>query len=151
MWKGIKNSEQVPTFGFRFEVGLEPVNVNIDRMINAYRLGIDSLIPFLERILTSDELKELQNLARKDQKTFHFHDELWVKVVFRYAIAYHRKVWAVEQLMKSMIPLYMGRTASFVIANMESTADEVEKNIESLCQSFETHKPLLIKDWENHK
>jgi glycosyltransferase involved in cell wall biosynthesis len=151
IWKEIKTSEQVPTFGFKFEVGLEPVNVNIERMMNAYQLGIDSLVPFLERILTADELKELQKLAKKDQKSFHFSDELWVKVVFRYAIAYHRKVWAVEQLMKSMIPLYMGRTASFVIANMDSSADQVEKNIESLCQSFEIQKSLLIKDWENHR
>jgi glycosyltransferase involved in cell wall biosynthesis len=151
IWKEIKESEQVPTFGFRFEVGLEPVNVNIERMIGAYQLGNDSLLPFWERILNADELTELQNLAKKDQKSFHLPDELWVKVVFRYAIAYHRKVWSVEQLMRSMIPLYMGRTASFVIENMESSANEVEKNIESLCQTFEAQKSLLIKDWEAHK
>jgi glycosyltransferase involved in cell wall biosynthesis len=151
IWKDIKSSEEVPTFGFRFDVGLEPVNVNIDRMIHAYQLGIESLIPFLEKILTEDELKELKNLSKKDQSAFHFPDELWVKVVFRYAIAYHRRIWAVEQLMKSMIPLYMGRTASFVIANLKSSADEVEKNIESLCLAFEKQKSLLISDWENHK
>jgi len=151
IWKEVRTSEQVPTFGFRFEVGLEPVNVNVERMINAYRLGMESLVPFLEKILIDDELKELQLLTKKDQKSFHFSDELWVKVVFRYAIAFHRKVWSADQLMKSMIPLYMGRTASFVIANMESSADQVEKNIESLCQSFENQKSLLIQDWENHR
>ena len=88
--------------------------------------------------------------AKNNLKDFHFPDGLWVKVVFRYAIAYHRKVWAVDQLMKSMIPLYMGRTASFVIANLDSSADDVEKNIESLCQAFEAQKSLLINDWENH-
>jgi glycosyltransferase involved in cell wall biosynthesis len=150
-WKAIKSSEQVPTFGFRFEVGLEPINVNIERMINTYKIGIDSLIPFLERILTEDELHELKDLATKDQKNFHLPDELWVKIVFRYAIAYHRKVWTIEQLMKSMLPLYMGRTASFIISNFDSSADEVEQNIESLCQAFENQKDLLITDWENHK
>jgi hypothetical protein len=151
IWKEVKTSEKVPTFGFRFEVGLEPVNVNVERMIKAYQLGMESLTAFLEKILIADELKELQLLTKKDQKSFHFSDELWVKVVFRYAIAFHRKVWSADQLMKSMIPLYMGRTASFVIANMESSADQVEKNIESLCQSFENQKSLLIQDWENHR
>ena len=151
IWKDITGSEKVPTFGFRFDVGLEPVNVNIERMIHSYQLGIESLIPFLEKILNDDELKELKNLAGKDQSTFHLPDELWVKIVFRYAIAYHRRIWAVEQLMKSMIPLYMGRTASFVIDNFNSSADEVEKNIESLCLAFEKQKPMLIRDWENHK
>lgn len=150
IWKKIKDSEQVPTFGFRFDVGLEPVTVNIERMISAYQLGIDSLGQILEKILNVDELNELNILAKNNLKDFHFPDGLWVKVVFRYAIAYHRKVWAVDQLMKSMIPLYMGRTASFVIANLDSSADDVEKNIESLCQAFEAQKSLLINDWENH-
>jgi len=151
IWREIKSSEQVPTFGFRFEVGLEPVNVNTERMINAYKLGIDSLLPVLDRILQDDELAQLKELAQQNQSRFHFPDDLWVKIVFRYAIAYHKRIWALEQLMKSMIPLYMGRTASFVISNMDTSADEVEKNIESLCQSFEKQKPLLIKDWENYK
>ena len=151
IWREIKSSEQVPTFGFRFEVGLEPVNVNIERMINAYKLGIDSLLPFLDRVLLDDELAQLKELAQQDQSRFHFPDDLWVKIVFRYAIAYHKRVWAVQQLMKSMIPLYMGRTASFVISNMNTSADEVENNIELLCQSFEKQKPLLIKYWENYK
>jgi glycosyltransferase involved in cell wall biosynthesis len=151
IWKEIKASEQVPTFGFTFEVGLEPVNVNIERMVNAYKLGVEALLPFLERILAEDELNELLRLTKKDYKNFHFPDELWVMVVYRYALAFHRRNWTTEQLMKSMIPLYMGRTASFVIANMESSSADVEKNIESLCQSFEQQKPLLIKDWENHR
>ena len=151
IWKDIKASEQVPTFGFTFEVGLEPVNVNVERMINAYKLGIESLLSFLERILAENELNELQQLTKKDYKNFHFPDELWVMVVYRYALAFHHRIWTTEQLMKSMIPLYMGRTASFVIANMESSSEDVEKNIDSLCQSFEQQKPLLIKDWENHK
>jgi glycosyltransferase involved in cell wall biosynthesis len=151
IWKGITSSEPVPTFGFTFEVGLEPVNVNIERMINACKLGIEFLFPILEQILNQDELKELKKLIKNEQTDFNFSDDLWVRVIFRYALAFHRKIWSIEQLMKSMIPLYMGRTASFVIANMNSTADEVEKNIEILCQTFEKLKPMLIKDWENHR
>ncbi len=151
IWKGITSSEPVSTFGFTFEVGLEPVNVNVERMINAFKLGIESLFPILEQILHQDELKDLKILIKNDQRDFNFSDDLWVRVVFRYALAFHRKIWSIEQLMKSMIPLYMGRTASFVIANMNSTADEVERNIELLCQTFEQLKPMLIKDWENHR
>ena len=33
LWKGIKESQPVPTFGFHYEVGLEPVSVNVERMI----------------------------------------------------------------------------------------------------------------------
>ena len=33
VWKTIKGSEPVPTFGFRYDVGLEPISVNLERMI----------------------------------------------------------------------------------------------------------------------
>jgi glycosyltransferase involved in cell wall biosynthesis len=150
IWKEIKSSETVPTFGFTFDVGLEPVNVNIERMINAFKLGFKSLEPFLTKILGQDEISELHSLTANGKKEFSLSDDLWVRIVYRYALAFHKKIWTVDQLMKSMIPLYMGRTASFVLANMDSSATEVEQNIESLCQTFEQLKPILIRDWENH-
>ena len=39
LWKGVKESQPVPAFGFRYEVGLEPVSVNVERMIGNFRLG----------------------------------------------------------------------------------------------------------------
>ena len=150
-WKSITASDAIPTFGFTFEVGLEPVNVNIQRMLNTFKLGVESLKSILEKILNQDELNELIALLKYNQDEFHFSDDLWVQVVYRYALAFHRKILTGEQLMKSMIPLYMGRTASFVITNLNSSAQEVEDNIESLCQTFEKHKPFLIQDWENHR
>jgi hypothetical protein len=46
-----------------------------------------------------------------------------------------------------MIPLYLGRVASFVKENQKSSAAEVEGEIESLCQVFEKMKPYLIEHW----
>jgi glycosyltransferase involved in cell wall biosynthesis len=151
VWKQIQNSENIPTFGFKFDVGLEPVNVNIERMVNSYKLGIEALVPLLEKIIANEELRELQDISRMDSKQFRLSDELWVKLVYRYAAAFHHRTWSIEQLMKSMIPLYLGRTASFVIENMESTSAEVEQKIETLCQQYELLKPFLLEHWENHK
>ncbi len=151
VWQQVANSEKVPTFGFTFEVGLEPINVNIERMINNFKLGMDALVIFLERVISADDLLELQNLTKKEIDQFYFPYELWVRVVYSFALSYHHRIWPIEQLMKSMIPLYLGRTASFVIENKESTADEVEKKIESLCQQFEMLKPFLLERWENFK
>jgi glycosyltransferase involved in cell wall biosynthesis len=151
IWRVIKESETIPTFGFTFEVGLEPVNVNIERMINAFQLGIDSLIPFLEKILAKEELSALQDLAKNEAKHFNFSDALWVKIVYRYALAFHKRIWSSEQLMKSMIPMYLGRTASFVIENRDSSAEEVEQKIETLCKQYEILKPFLVDGWENQR
>lgn len=147
IWQKIVNSEDIPTFGFRFKVGLEPIQVNIERMINNFRLGVDALNSFIEKVLPSQDLAELIQLTKLDIYQFNLPNELWVRIVYNYAVAFCRRVWPVEQLMKSMIPLYLGRTASFVIENKDSDADEVEKKIEALCEEFEKQKPNLIHLW----
>jgi glycosyltransferase involved in cell wall biosynthesis len=148
VWQQVRGSQDIPTFGFRFEVGLEPIQVNVERMINNFQLGIDALAPFIERVIAPDELKELKKLTNSDINNFHFPNELWVKTVYNYAAAYYQRLWPTDQLMKSMIPLYLGRTASFVIENLSSDSEQVEKKIETLCQEFEKQKPALIERWD---
>ena len=74
-----------------------------------------------------------------------------MKTVYNFAHAFHNRIWPTDQLMKSMIPLYLGRTASFVVDNWDSSAEDVEIKIENLCQQFEQLKPLLLERWENNK
>ena len=62
-------------------------------------------------------------------------------------MAAHRKGMNREHLLKSLTPLYIGRTASFVLETRESDADAVEEKIEALCQIFETKKPQLRASW----
>jgi glycosyltransferase involved in cell wall biosynthesis len=150
-WRPVTSTDVVPNFGFRFEVGLEPINVNIERMINNYKLGIESLNSFLDAILLKAEIEKLRDLAKKDSGDFFLSDELWVKIVYDFALAFHHKIWPADQLMKSMIPIYLGRTASFVIDNRDSSADEVETKIENLCQQFEAQKPYLLDNWDKLK
>jgi hypothetical protein len=52
-----------------------------------------------------------------------------------------------EHLLKSLTPLYIGRTASFVLETMESGAEEVEEKIERLCGVFEAKKKFLLDNW----
>ena len=43
VWKQVRGSEEVPTFGFQYTVGLEQVTVNVDRMLTVFREGIENL------------------------------------------------------------------------------------------------------------
>ena len=44
-------SNAVPLFGFQYEVGVEPVNVNVDRMISTFRQGLSDLGAIWDQIL----------------------------------------------------------------------------------------------------
>ncbi len=147
LWKEVKESQPVPTFGFQYEVGLEPITVNVERMIRNFRLGVKDLMEIWRKVVHPETAHWLESIARLSDEAFSFPQDLWVRLIYDFAIAYHRGFLHREHLLKSMIPLYLGRVASFVKENMDSSAAEVEKWIESLCQAFEQMKPYLIERW----
>lgn len=148
LWKGVKESQPIPTFGFRYEVGLEPISVNVERMIRNFRLGVKDLMEIWRKVLSADTAHRLESIERLSDEAFSFPQDLWVRIIYDFGIAYHKGSVHREHLLKSMIPLYLGRVASFVKENRESSASEVEEKIESLCRVFEEMKPYLIEHWE---
>ena len=70
-----------------------------------------------------------------------------MRVVYDFALAYRRRALNREQLIRSLVPLYLGRTASFVIQNRESGADEVEAAIRNLADEFVREKGYLRERW----
>jgi len=50
-------------------------------------------------------------------------------------------------LIKSLTPLYIGKTAAFILAADAMTPAEVELEIEQLCLAFERDKDYLASAW----
>ncbi len=152
VWKDIKISKPVPTFGFRYAVGLEPVPVNIEKMIDRFRLGTKELSTIWKTFMPGDLQDFVCNeLSMVPKETFHIPDDVWVEIIYTFATAYHKKNINKEHLLKSLTPLYIGRVASFVIETWNSNATEVEEKIEHLCGRFESKKDILINNWEEQK
>jgi len=147
LWKGVKESQPISTFGFHYEVGLEPVPVNLGRMIGNFRLGVKDLMEIWKKALLPETVLWLESIGRLSDEAFSFPQDLWVRLIYDFAIAYYKGSVHREHLLKSMIPLYLGRVASFVKENQESSVKEVEEKIESLCKVFEEMKPYLIERW----
>jgi glycosyltransferase involved in cell wall biosynthesis len=151
LWKSVKESQPVPKFGFHYEVGLEPIYVNIERMIGNFRLGVKDLMEIWKKILPPETVQGLESIGRLSNEAFSFREDLWVRIIYDLAVAYHHGSVHREHLLRSMIPLYLGRVASFVKENKESSSNEVEEKIESLCKVFEEMKPYLIDRWDQTK
>jgi glycosyltransferase involved in cell wall biosynthesis len=148
VWKQVHSHETVPLFGFPFEVGVEPLTVNTDRMIHAAQQGVSDLHEIYSSFLSAQTLVDLNNYVHRNGKGFHIPDQLWVRMIYQAAIAYHYRVLDREHLLQSLVPLYLGRTASFVLEVTDSTATQVEERIEGLCQVFENEKPYLTEYWD---
>jgi len=148
MWRSVKGSEGVSTFGFVYSVGLEPINVNLDKMIEMFRLGVRDLEKLYSSFLPPEVLSYLRAAAAEPARdAFTYADEAWVRTVMSFALAYHRKTVDREHLIKSLTPLYLGKVASFVIETWSFSAEDVEGRLEELCLSFEREKSYLVESW----
>jgi glucosylglycerate synthase len=149
-WRAQAGSKPAELFGFRYDVGLDPVDVNVGRMVNAFRSGCRELEDVWRMALTPHTLKalkELQKACEGSTKRFHLDDDLWARVVFDFACAYNRETVSRGLILRSLTPLYLGRVASFVQETRTLISAEVEDKIEQLCLKFEELKPYLVSQW----
>jgi len=151
VWRARQGSEPVDLFGFRYDVGLDSIEVNVDRMLAAFLRGCRELADIWSLALAPETLAGIQSAAGvatalPDQ--FHLDDELWVRIVYDLACAHRRMPFERGHLLRSLTSLYLGRVASFVIETREMYAAQVEDRIERLCLTFENLKPYLLASWD---
>jgi glucosylglycerate synthase len=154
VWQGRTGSSPIPLFGFRFDVGLEPIHVDVPRMIDAFQRGCQELGEIWQTALLPTTFKKVRTVAchnLKSHQPFHIDDELWARVIFEFSCAYAHNPLARGQLLQSLTPLYLGRVASFVNETETLVSHEVEARIEHLCLSYEKLKPYLIGLWNRER
>ncbi len=152
VWRQQQGSRPVDLFGFRFDVGLDPIEVNLERMLMAFQRGCVELEEVWSLALapaTHEAVRKLAKQAAEGKGPFHIEDGLWTRVVMDFACAHKHQRIAPGHLLRSLTPLYLARVASFVIETRTMASAEVEERIEQLCLSFENEKPYLISRWED--
>jgi hypothetical protein len=147
VWQNVQSSEPVPMFGLPFDVGLEPIPVDVERMKRAFEQGLRDLTDIYGSILSPETIEGLTAAAAKTGEDFHVSDGLWVRLIYEFAAAYRGRTIDRDHLLQSLIPLYLGRTGSFVLDVRDASAAAVEEKIETLAREFETQKPYLLECW----
>ncbi len=153
-WRGIRGSEDLPTFGFQARVIPEEVPQDFSELFKHFQKGVEKRIAVWKEILKNENFKALEKIASLPKKGYFFPHDLWVKIIYDYVIFYHRfkhvfMEMSLPSVLESMIPLYFGFTASFVLKTKNMNNQEAEKEIEKICLEFEKQKSYLVKMWEN--
>jgi glycosyltransferase involved in cell wall biosynthesis len=146
-WDKVEGSEAVPYFGFEYSVGLEPIVVNTARMVDNFRQGARDLDPILSEILDPSRMSALRGIRSSEHH--QFPDDIWASVIYDFALAYNHGVMNRDHLLKSLTPLYLGRTAAFVMETAEADSDQVEERIESLAAAYEDAKQDFVRRWKS--
>ena len=145
-WERTKESSEVPLYGTA-EPAPDPGPLQTGRMVSGFKQGVRDLLPLWELILSRDTLGQILTLDMQAPEDFRFPPALWVQTVYDFALAYHDQTLHREHMLKSLTPLYLGRTASFVLETQYGDADQVDRTVEALCKQFEQSKSYLVEQW----
>jgi hypothetical protein len=68
-------------------------------------------------------------------------------VVYDFALGHHYSVVHRDHLLRSLTPLYLGRTAAFVLATRGAGAAATQAHLEAVAVAFERQKTYLVEHW----
>jgi len=152
-WMKVKYSRPTAIFGFGLgEVEMPPkVDVDTDKLMVQFQEGFHRFREIWGRTLTPDVYRKLQEIAGLKENEFNFPTDLWARVLFDTAVSYGLAGVDGDEFMDSLIPLYFGRTLSFVKRTRKMSIKQAEEAIEDDCETFEMTKPYLIQQWKKRR
>src|SRR5439155_282628 len=99
-----------------------------------------------EHILAPETLGDILSLDVGDAGRFRFPDELWARAVYDFALGHHYSVVHRDHLLRSLVPLYLGRTAAFVATTRRAdAAARWQFTIEAMADPFRSWLVDLAK------
>ena len=147
LWLEVRGSESLPAVGTPQPPLVEPRTLEIEAMLDAFRLGVRDLGGIWDLILSPDTLGELLVLENATGPGLRFRDDLWARIVYEFALGHHYSVVHRDHLLRSLVPIYLGRTAAYVEATRTATAGATEQMLEDTALAFERQKPYLVEHW----
>jgi glucosylglycerate synthase len=146
-WLARSGAEAVPCTGTLpgpVDTGPRP---DVTGMAEAFTRDVTALQPVLATILTPPTLAGV-TAAASAPGPLVYRDELWAATVFEFLVAYHGAVMTREHVTQTLLPLYLGRTASFLLEHESSGPTAVHDALDALGQAFEQAKPEAAARWK---
>jgi hypothetical protein len=146
-WQRIRGSRELPQFGQPEAPPPDTGSVDVHSMIESFRLGTQNLQDVWGMILPPTTLLELRRLSRLPQDQFRLPDQVWVRIVYDFALGHRLRTISRDHLLRSITPLYLGWIASFVLETQTASLEEVDTRIERLSKAYEDNKSYLVSRW----
>jgi len=175
-WTLVKGSHDIPAYGFERLADPPPLEVNVLRLLSEFHAASLTMEPTWRAMLTREAADAVLGLAIEAGQTadhlrarleldtpgsstpttlamadaakdFAFADDIWARVLYDLIVVARAEPDRVDAFVASLVPIYFGRVASFVIENRDLTTERSEEHIERQAREFERLKPYLLERW----
>jgi hypothetical protein len=137
--------------GFAVEPPPPPLDggpaVEVGRLLEAFQRGVRDLMPIWESVMAPETLGDVLSIDASDPGNFRFADDLWARVIYDAALGYHYGVIHREHLLRALVPVYLGRTAAFILSTRARNPDDDPALLDAVGAAFEAGKPYLRDRW----
>ena len=125
----------------------ETGTADLRRMLESFQIGAQNLQDVWSLVLPPKAMLETVRLARLPPDQFQMPDELWVSIVYDFALAHRLRTISRDHLLRSMTPLYLGWVVSYALEMEAASSEAVESRLERLSKAFEAGKSYLMSRW----
>jgi hypothetical protein len=146
-WQSVRGSRTLPIFGVPESGPEETGTADTGHMIESFQLGTGNLQDVWDLVLPPGTLLELRKLSRLPAVKFRMPDDLWVRIVYDFALAHRQRTISRDHLLRSITPLYLGWIASYTLEMETAGSMEIETRMEKLAAAYEAGKPYLVSRW----
>jgi glucosylglycerate synthase len=147
LWQRVRGSQAVDSSGVAVAPPADGAPADIRPMLETFQLGFRNLQEVWSLVLPPVTLLELKRLARPGTERFHLPDELWVRIIYDFALAYRLRTISRTHLLGALTPLYLGWVASYAQEVGSASPAEAEQRVEKLARAYEDGKPYLLSRW----
>jgi glucosylglycerate synthase len=146
-WQRTRASAAVRAIGEPRNVAEDTAVPDTKRMIESFQLGNRELQEIWGLVLPPSTLFDLRKLAVLPVEQFRMSDELWVRIVYDFALAHRLRTISRDHLLRSLTPLYLGWVASYAHDLKVAGAASPEQRLERLSLAYEANKSYLVSRW----
>lgn len=146
-WLGRSEAMTVPEAGQPAPAPSPHAGADLPPMVERFRAGVRDLAPLLREVVTAATMARLHEVATEAGPVPRVPDSLWVNVVYEFAAAAHRGVMGRDHLTRALLPLYLGRAASFIAETASADEPTHLQRLDALERTYEGQRPHLIERW----
>jgi glycosyltransferase involved in cell wall biosynthesis len=149
--ESVKETINTPIFGEAIGEEPEPFEVNLEKLVEYFRIGFKNFGSVWANIIEDEDYKTVKKLAQsRSLKQFNLPTETWVRIVYRYAEHFWRAERQRFKILDTLIPLYNARVASLIMILKEKNQAEAEEYYNAQAQAFESMRGYLIELLKNN-
>lgn len=153
VWQNVTNVRSLSTLTrFATEANLEPVpQEDIIQLLDNLALGWIEYRALWQRILTPDNLVQVEALAALPADRFYFPPDLWTRIIYDFVVVFNKGDADPAQVVDALLPLYQGRLAAFWYEVEGLSTAGREGTVAAQAVEFEESRSYLARRWRTYQ